>query len=93
VDASCSRSSFPHDLTLTAAYGSSETARTIERSLRQEIGEIDDDRSRTTLDREGSDLRIAVGAADLLALRAASNTWLSLLSVAETVATTGDRVG
>ncbi len=83
--------SFPHDLTLTATYDDSATARTVERSLRQEVSEIDDDRSRTALDRDGLELTITVGAADLVALRAASNTWLSLLSVAETTATVGER--
>jgi KEOPS complex subunit Pcc1 len=83
----------PHSLTLTAAYDDPERARTVARSLAEEVDEIDDDRSRTDLDREGSDLTVTVEAADLVALRAASNTWLSLLSVAETSVTIGERAG
>jgi KEOPS complex subunit Pcc1 len=87
-----SSSSLPHGLTLTAAYDDPTRARTIERSLAEEVGEIDDDRSRTELDREGTDLTVTVDAADPVTLRAASNTWLSLLSVAETTATVGERI-
>jgi len=85
--------SFPHDLTLTATYDDSATARTVARSLRREVGEIDDDRSRTELRREGLTLTITIDAADVVALRAASNTWLSLLSVAETVIGVGESAG
>jgi KEOPS complex subunit Pcc1 len=82
--------SSPHSLTLTAAYDDPERARTVARSLSEEVDEIDDDRSRTELDREGTDLTVRVDAADLVALRAASNTWLSLLSVAETAVSVGE---
>lgn len=85
--------SSPHSLTLTAAYDDPDRARTVARSLAQEVEEIEDDRSRTKLGREGSDLTVTVRAADLVALRAASNTWLSLLSVAEATAAIGDRTG
>lgn len=88
-----SRESFLHSLTLTAAYDDPGRARTVGRSLAEEIDEIDDDRSRTRLDRDGPDLTITVDAADPVALRAASNTWLSLLSVAETATAIGERVG
>ena len=83
------RGSFPHGLTLTARYDDPERARTVERSLIEEVDEIDDDRSRTGLDRDGVDLTITVDAADPVALRAASNTWLSLLSVAESATAIG----
>jgi len=76
----------PHELSLSFAYGDPTRARTIERSLRQEIGEIDDDRSLTDLRRDGEVLDVTVEAADLIALRAAGNTWLSLVSVAEEAA-------
>jgi KEOPS complex subunit Pcc1 len=78
---------------LTATYDDSATARTVARSLRREVGEIDDDRSRTELRREGLTLTITIDAADVVALRAASNTWLSLLSVAETVIGVGESAG
>jgi KEOPS complex subunit Pcc1 len=81
----------PHSLTLTAAYDDPKRARTVARSLGEEVDEIDDDRSRTELDREGTNLTVTVDAADLVSLRAASNTWLSLLSVAEASVTVGER--
>jgi KEOPS complex subunit Pcc1 len=80
----------PHRATLTIEYEDEPVARTVERSLRQEVGEIDDDRSSTRLDREGRQLYLTIDAADLVALRAAANTWLSLASVAERVAETVD---
>lgn len=80
----------PHRATLTADYGSDDLARLVERSLRQEVGEIDDDRSTTRLSRDGSVLELTVQAADLIALRAAANTWLSLVDVAERVTETVD---
>jgi KEOPS complex subunit Pcc1 len=84
---------FPHGLTLTAAYDDPDRARTIERGLAEEVDEIDDDRSRTTLDRDETHLTITVDAADPVALRAAGNTWMALLSVAETTATIGEHAG
>jgi KEOPS complex subunit Pcc1 len=93
MESSLSPDPLPHSLTLTAAYDDPDRARTVARSLAEEVGEIDDDRSRTDLDRVGSDLTIAVEATDLVALRAASNTWLSLLSVAETAVFVGQRAG
>ncbi|MFB6295260.1 MAG: KEOPS complex subunit Pcc1 [Halobacteriales archaeon] len=76
----------PHELSLSFRYSDATRARTIERSLRQEVGEIDDDRSRTDLRRGRDELEMTVEAADLVALRAAGNTWLSLVSVAEAAA-------
>lgn len=76
----------PHELDFAFEYDSSDAAATVERSIAQEIGEIDDDRSSTTVSREGRVVSIHIDAADLVALRAAANTWLSLTSVAERVA-------
>ena len=78
----------PHRTTLLLEYDAEPTARRIERSLAQEVGEIDDDRSATTLSRAGEEVEIE--AADLVALRAAANTWLSLASVAERTVETID---
>ena len=61
-------------------------------SLGREVGEIDDDRSRTDLSRDGQSVVVEVEAADLVALRAASNTWLSLLGVAERTADAAETV-
>lgn len=80
----------PHRTTLTLEYASEAAARRVERSLAQEVGEIDDDRSSTALTREGRTVELAIDAADLVALRAAANTWLSLASVAERLAETVD---
>jgi len=74
-----------HETVLSITYATPERARRVERSIDPEIGDIDDDRSNTRLDRDDDELRIAVEATDLVALRAASNTWLSLVSVAEDV--------
>ncbi len=80
----------PHLTTLRLAYGDERRARVVERSLAQEVGEIDDDRSTTRLGRDGRAVELSIAAADLVALRAAANTWLSLAGVAERVAATVD---
>lgn len=73
----------PHEADLLAEYATAERARRIERSLRPEVGDIDGDRTRAALDREGATLTVTITAADLVALRAGCNTWSTLLSVAE----------
>ncbi len=80
----------PHGTTLTLEYESVPVAQRVERSLSQEVGEIDDDRSSTALTRDGRTVELTIDAADLVALRAAANTWLSLASVAERLAETVD---
>lgn len=80
----------PHRTTLTFEYETTTLAETVERSLRREIGQIDDSRSTTALDRDGSTISLTIDAADLVALRAAANTWLSLTAVAERTAETVD---
>jgi KEOPS complex subunit Pcc1 len=62
----------------------------IERSLRRELGQIDNARSTTELVRDGPQIELTIDATDLVALRAAVNTWLSLASVAERTAETVD---
>ncbi|GAB3672258.1 KEOPS complex subunit Pcc1 [Halopiger thermotolerans] len=79
-----------HDATLEFDYESPDRARIVAESVAREIGEIDDDRSQTTLEREGATVRIAIDAADVVALRAALNTWFSLVDVAERTAAVGD---
>lgn len=75
----------PHDVSLDFEYDDQHRARLVGRSIRPEIGEIDDERSQTTLTRDGGTLSVHIEAEDLVALRAAMNTWLTLLDVAETV--------
>ena len=79
----------PHDATVTAEY-EPELAEIIERSVAVEVGEIDDDRSRATVDRDGATVTVRVDAVDPVALRASLNTWLTFLDVAERTAAVAD---
>jgi KEOPS complex subunit Pcc1 len=78
-----SRKSASNSAVLSFAYADAERARRVERALGPEIGDIDGDRSRVSLSRDGSQLELAVEATDLVALRAGLNTWFSLVTVAE----------
>ncbi|MWV39950.1 MULTISPECIES: KEOPS complex subunit Pcc1 [Natrialba] len=80
-----------HDATLEFDYESASTARIVAESVAREVGEIDDERSRTTIDREAETVRLEIDAEDVVALRAALNTWFSLVDVAERTADTGTR--
>jgi len=72
-----------HRATVELAFDRPAAARTIERALAPEVGAIDDDRSRTRLERDGATLSVVIDADDPTALRAAKNTWFSLLVAAE----------
>ncbi|WP_227375425.1 KEOPS complex subunit Pcc1 [Haladaptatus halobius] len=74
-----------HDVLLEFDYESDERATLIFRSVEREVGEIDGDRSRTTVKRDGRTVVVRVSADDLVALRAALNTWQTLVGVAEKV--------
>ena len=80
----------PHRSRLALTYDDERLARIVATSLENEVGEIDDERSRTSLSRDGATVTIEIEAADLVALRAAGNTWLSLASVAEETAGVAD---
>ncbi|MFP8891335.1 KEOPS complex subunit Pcc1 [Natrialbaceae archaeon A-CW2] len=84
---------FPHDATLEYTYETATRARAVENAVAQEIGEIDDERSQTTLERSERTVTIMVVAKDLTALRAALNTWMTLVEVAEQAARIGSRAG
>ncbi len=73
----------PHTATLSFSCSTEREAAVLATSVDREIGEIDDDRSRTRLERTGSTVEITIDADDLTALRAAANTWLTLVDVAE----------
>ncbi|MHC3378424.1 KEOPS complex subunit Pcc1 [Haloarcula sp. H-GB5] len=73
----------PHQTYLTAEYDSADRACAIERSIRPEIDDIEGDRTTARLSRNGRQVELAVEAADLVALRAGINTWLTLRGVAE----------
>ena len=72
-----------HDAILAFEYEDAQRARRIERAVRPEIGDIDDDRSSASLARAGATVELTVEAADLVALRAGLNTWCTLITVAE----------
>lgn len=74
-----------HTAELTFDYETSADATLVERSVRQEVGEIDGDRATATVSRDGARLTVRVDAADLVALRAGLNTWTTLVEVAERV--------
>lgn len=82
---------FAHESEFVFAYDDADRARTVERSVRREVDEIDGDRSRAAVARDGATLTVTVEAADLTALRAGGNTWLSLVEVAERAAAAGER--
>ncbi|THE62861.1 KEOPS complex Pcc1-like subunit [Salinadaptatus halalkaliphilus] len=81
-----------HESTLEFAYESDVRARIVADSVAREIGEIDDDRSRATIDREDSLVTVEIEATDAVALRAALNTWLTLVDVAQRSASAGNRI-
>ncbi len=73
----------PSTVQLAFEYTDVERATLIERSVRQEVGEIDGARSRTTIERDNATVELFIEADDLVALRAGLNTWCTLLDVAE----------
>ncbi|MFD1597685.1 KEOPS complex subunit Pcc1 [Halobellus rarus] len=82
-----------HTAEIAFEYGDERRARIVEESVRVEVDEIADDRSRATVTRDGRVVSVTVEAADLIALRAGTNTWIRLLEVAERITRTGDRLG
>ncbi|MCU4740138.1 KEOPS complex subunit Pcc1 [Halobacteria archaeon AArc-m2/3/4] len=86
---------FSHDTTLEFDYDSPARARLVAESVAREVGEIDDERSQTAISRDGQTVTLEIRARDVTALRAALNTWFSLVDVAERVGEIGvqDRSG
>ncbi|MFB6101033.1 MAG: KEOPS complex subunit Pcc1 [Haloplanus sp.] len=81
----------PHHLSLRFDYDTERCARIVERSVGVEVGEIDDARSAARVERDGETVHVRIEAADLVALRAGTNTWVRLLDVAESVASVAER--
>jgi KEOPS complex subunit Pcc1 len=87
----------PHGVTLSLPGG--PRGALVADAIEVEEGEMPDDRSRArvrTTSREGGtggDREVVITAADLIALRAASNTWLRLVDVAERVIDVADGRG
>lgn len=75
-----------HTASLAYDYPDAARARVVRRSVREEVDEIDDDRSRATVDRDDATVTVTIEAADIVALRAALNTWQGLIGVAEETA-------
>jgi len=80
-----------HEALLEFSYSDPDHARIVERSVRQEVGDIEGDRTRASVDRANTLVTVTVSAADLVALRAGVNTWTTLVSVADATAETAAR--
>jgi KEOPS complex subunit Pcc1 len=74
---------YPHAVSLSFDYDDERRARIVADAVAVEVGEIDDDRSTATVDRDGRALQVDVFAHDLVALRAGVNTWIRLVETAE----------
>jgi len=72
-----------HATELVFEYDTPAVARTVARSVAVEAGDIEGDRSRASVERDVETVTVTVDAADLTALRAGNNTWLTLVEVAE----------
>jgi KEOPS complex subunit Pcc1 len=80
-----------HSTELVFRYASPAVASVVASSVAVEAGDIEGDRSEAAVDRDGDTVTVTVDAADLTALRAGQNTWLTLVEVAERVAASADR--
>ncbi len=74
-----------HAITLTASFSQENHGDIVFRSLQPEVSALRGGRSRTHLTRRDNTIVIEIEAADLVTLRAAQNTWSSLLRTAERV--------
>jgi len=83
----------PAETTLEFTYPDASSAQIVAESIAREVGDIDDERSSTTLSYASGDRQLIVRiiAHDLIALRAAINTWFSLVTVAERTVEVGRR--
>jgi KEOPS complex subunit Pcc1 len=75
-----------HDAELTFSYPTPERAATVAAAVARETAALADDRSTAAVARDDDTLTVAVSAADLVALRAATNTWTGLVGAAERAA-------
>ncbi|MEA1930982.1 MAG: KEOPS complex subunit Pcc1 [Euryarchaeota archaeon] len=75
-----------HAAALSFEYSTADDARLVERSVRVEVDQLDDDRSTAGVSRTDSRVAVDIEADDLVALRAGLNSWLRYVSVAEQVA-------
>lgn len=80
-----------HRTALVFSYDTVESASVVHDAISVEAGAIEGERTRASVERDGRDVRVEVHAADLTALRAGTNTWTTLVSVAESAADAGRR--
>lgn len=73
---------FPADLSVSIELPSAKMAETICRSVLPETRNTSHFRSRTRISRRGRVLRVRIDASDLVALRAAANSFLQFVVVA-----------
>ncbi|MEF8779964.1 MAG: KEOPS complex subunit Pcc1 [Haloferacaceae archaeon] len=73
----------PHAATLSFVYTDEQRARLVADAVAVERGELEDDRTRATLAREGNAVEVTVESRDLVGLRAGMNSWIRLIEVAE----------
>lgn len=74
-----------HTLELTWRYADVQRAQIVSSAVDQEVGEIDDTRSRARVKRDDTTVTVRIAAADLIALRAGVNTWTRFVATAEEV--------
>jgi len=79
-----------HAATLRFSYPSADRAAVVAESVAREAGDIEGDRTEAAVNRDGAALTVSVSAADLVALRAGTNTWTSLVETAESAASVAD---
>jgi len=72
-----------HTAEIRFQFDTPAIAELVAEAVGQELGEIDGDRATASISRERSRLSVEITADDLVALRAALNTWGTLLEVAE----------
>ncbi|MFB6120390.1 MAG: KEOPS complex subunit Pcc1 [Halobacteriaceae archaeon] len=75
-----------HAATLRFSYADAARASVVAASVAREAGDIEGDRTEATVDRDGATVTVRVSADDLVALRAGTNTWTSLVETAEAAA-------
>ena len=74
--------SHSHSATYEVTFPTECIAATVYRAIEPEVGSIEDDRSRTSLAHDGTTLSIRITSSDPVALRAATNTWLTWVDLA-----------
>ncbi len=85
-----------HEALFSVSCADAERADRVRTAVAREIGEIDDDRSRATVETASDGtptVRVSVDARDVSALRAATGTWLGLVETARRTAAVAERAG